>query len=134
MVRCLACGRILKDPKSVKRKLGPGCFRKLLGYVKKISNEGTTENKPEPEMYCDLRYKEIENETLKLEVENLKQEVVYHMKKEVELERKLEVIKSNFLDKVVEYHNLSDCNINQAMDRTCKELKLNVEPFVALFK
>jgi len=62
MVRCLACGRILKDPKSVKRKLGPGCFRKLLGYVNKISKEGINlENKKEPELPGQINIFDKEN-------------------------------------------------------------------------
>jgi len=91
-------------------------------------------NEERAEIYADLRYKEIENETLKLEVENLKKEVVYHMKREVAAERKLETLKSNFLDKVVEYHNLENCNVNEAMNKACTELKLNAEPFIELFK
>lgn len=46
MVTCLRCGRSLKDPESVKRRMGPACWKKAMGeseaaYQKMISKERT---------------------------------------------------------------------------------------------
>ena len=85
-------------------------------------------------MNMELRFKEIENASLKLENENLKLELAYHIKKEFELGNKLQSLKVEMLDKVVQTHLTNNLNVNGAIDQACKELKINVEPFCELFK
>lgn len=48
MVRCLVCGRVLKDRESIRVEIGPVCLRKLKGYIPEIRNMKMPELKVKP--------------------------------------------------------------------------------------
>ena len=50
MVRCLVCGRMLKDRESIRLQIGPICLKKVKSYIPKIK---TMVKNSEPEIKTD---------------------------------------------------------------------------------